>query len=64
MNILFDKRTNGRIVLTAIQDIDKQSQRTLVVEKISIFKAKKNTIRKAVKNIDRKKKEDKRTAYS
>ena len=27
--------------VNSIQDIDKQSQRTLVVEKISIFKAKK-----------------------
>ena len=31
-------------MLTAIQDIDKQSHRTLVVEKISIFKAKRKML--------------------
>ena len=43
---MFDKRTNKRIMLTAIQDIDKQPQRILVVEKISIFKAKKYYIKR------------------
>ena len=43
---MFDKQTNERIVLTAIQDIDKQSQRTLVVEKISILKLKDNNIKR------------------
>ena len=37
---MFDKQTNKRILITAVQDIDKQPHRTLVVEKISIFKAK------------------------